>query len=308
MLDKKRIFIAGQEGMVGSAVCRLFKEKNIKYIKCRRKDLDLTNQEAVERWFKKYRPNVIINCAGRVGGILENSLHKDRFLNDNILIGFNLINSSLKINNLQFINLGSACIYPRETVQPIKEDYLLTSELEPTNEGYAIAKIATLKYCQYLKKSSKNYISLQPTNLYGYYDNYDLKSSHVIPALVRKFYDAVLNKSKEVRIWGNPNTSRDFLFSDDLADFIYYLINKKIKYDFLNVGSGTEVSIKKLASLIKEITGFNGKIIYQKHMPSGQKRRVLNISKMKTLGWSPRTDLQYGLIKYFNWFKSVYPN
>lgn len=308
-MQNKKIFISGQEGMVGSAVCRFLDKKKIKYIKCSRKKLDLTNQEAVNKYFKKYRPNIIINCAGRVGGILENSLKKDKFINENILIGFNLINSSLQIPKVQFINLGSACIYPKVTRQPIREDYLLSGKLEPTNEGYAIAKIATLKYCQYLKEDRNyNFISLQPTNLYGYNDNFDLKSSHVIPALIRKFYDAVMQKSNEVKVWGNPNTSRDFLFSDDLASLIYYLINKKIKYSYINVGSGKEVTIKKLVKLIKKITKFNGKVIYEKNMPAGQKRRFLDVSRVKKIGWSPKFSLEKGLEQYFNWFKRNYNN
>lgn len=308
-MSNKIIFVSGQEGMVGSSVCRLLDKKNIKYIKCSRKELDLTNQEKVKKYFKKHCPNIIVNCAGRVGGILENSLKKEKFLNDNLLIGFNLINASLEVPSLQFINLGSACIYPKNPCQPIKEEYLLTGKLEETNEGYAIAKIATLKYCQYLKENkNKNFISLQPTNLYGFNDNYDLKSSHVIPALVRKFYDAILNKKNTVRVWGNPNTSRDFLFADDLADFIVYLIGKKLKYSYLNVGSGREVAIAELVKLIKKVTGYKGSVIYQKNMPSGQKRRILDTRKLKKIGWAPKNSLESGLIKYFEWFKYNYDN
>jgi GDP-L-fucose synthase len=308
-MSNKIIFVSGQEGMVGSSVCRLLDKKNIKYLKCSRKELDLTNQEQVKKYFKKHYPNVIINCAGRVGGILENSLKKDKFLNDNLLIGFNLINASLEIPSVQFINLGSACIYPKNPHQPIKEEYLLTGKLEETNEGYAIAKIATLKYCQYLKENqNKNFISLQPTNLYGFNDNYDLKSSHVIPALIRKFYDAVLNKKNIVEVWGNSNTSRDFLFADDLADFIVYLIGKKLKYSYLNVGSGREVTITELVKLIKKVTGYKGNVIYQKNMPAGQKRRILDIRKLKKIGWFPKNSLESGLLKYYEWFKYNYDN
>jgi GDP-L-fucose synthase len=306
-MSNKKIFISGQEGMVGSSVCRLLDKKNIKYLKCSRKELDLTNQEQVTKYFKRHYPDIIINCAGRVGGILENSLKKEKFLNDNLLIGFNLINASLHIPKVQFINLGSACIYPKDPFQPIKEEYLLSGKLEETNEGYAIAKIATLKYCQYLKEyQNKNFISLQPTNLFGFNDNYDLKSSHVIPALIRKFHDAVLKKKTIVKVWGNPNTSRDFLFADDLADFIVYLIGKKLKYSYLNVGSGREVAIKDLVKLIKKITGFKKKVIYQGNMPSGQKRRILDISKLRKIGWLPKNSLEDGLLKYFNWFKHNY--
>ncbi len=307
MVIKEKIFIAGQEGMVGSAVYRLLKEKNLNVIECKRSHLNLLNQTSVDSWFKKNKIDIVINCAGRVGGILENSLKKDLFLNDNILIGMNLINSSIKYKIKQFINLGSACIYPKLTPQPIREDYLLSSELESTNEGYAIAKIATLKYCEYLHKyRKKNFISLQPTNLYGFNDNYDLKSSHVIPALVRKFHDALTNNKKKVEIWGNKNTSRDFLFSEDLAQLIFFLLKKKIKYPYINVGSGREVSILELVKLIVEIIGYKGKYYFNKNMPAGQKRRVLSTKKLKSIGWMPHFSLELGLRKYYEWFKKEY--
>jgi len=230
---KSKILIAGQEGMVGSSIYNLFKKKNLNIIECKRSSLNFLDHNSVDSWFKKNEIEIVINCAGRVGGILENSLKKDLFLNDNILIGINLINASIKYNIKQFINLGSACIYPKVTALPIKEDYLLSSQLESTNEGYAIAKIATLKYCEYLYKyKKKNFISLQPTNLYGFNDNYDLKSSHVIPALVRKFHEALIFNKKTVEVWGNKNTSRDFLFSEDLADLIFFFIKKKNKISF----------------------------------------------------------------------------
>jgi GDP-L-fucose synthase len=304
---KEKIFIAGQEGMVGSAVYRLLKEKNLNVIECKRIHLNLLNQASVDSWFKNNKIDIVINCAGRVGGILENSLKKDLFLNDNILIGMNLINSSIKYKIKQFINLGSACIYPKFTSQPIREDYLLTSELETTNEGYAIAKIATLKYCEYLHQyRKKNFISLQPTNLYGFNDNYDLKSSHVIPALVRKFHDALINNKKKVEIWGNKNTSRDFLFSEDLAQLIFFLLKKKIKYPYINVGSGREVSILELVKLIVEIIGYKGEYYFNKNMPAGQKRRVLSTKKLKSIGWMPHFSLELGLRKYYEWFKKEY--
>ena len=293
--------------MVGSAVHNLFKKNNLNIIECKRNSLDLLDQASVDSWFKKNDIKVVINCAGRVGGILENSLKKDFFLNDNILIGMNLINSSLTYKIKQFINLGSACIYPKITAQPIKEEYLLTAKLEGTNEGYAIAKIATLKYCEYLYQyRKKNFISLQPTNLYGFNDNYDLKSSHVIPALVRKFHDALINNKKKVEIWGNPNTSRDFLFSEDLAQFIFYLLKKKLKFPYINVGSGREVSILKLAQLIKKIIGYNGDFYFNKNMPAGQERRVLSTQKLLSTGWKPKFSLEEGLKRYYKWFKKNY--
>jgi GDP-L-fucose synthase len=304
---KERIFISGQEGMVGSAVYFLFKKKNLNIIECKRSDLNLVDQTSVDYWLKNNKVDIVVNCAGRVGGILENSLKKDFFLNDNLLIGLNLINSSLKYNVKQFINLGSACIYPKVTSQPIKEDFLLTSKLEETNEGYAIAKIATLKYCQYLYQyRKKNFISLQPTNLYGFNDNYDLKSSHVIPALIRKFHEAKINNKKKVEIWGNPGTSRDFLFSSDLSNIIFFLLNKKIRYPYINVGSGREVTILQLVKLIIKIVDYNGDYFFNKNMPAGQKRRVLSIRKLVSLGWRPEYSLELGLNKYYEWFKKNY--
>lgn len=304
---KEKIFISGQEGMVGSSIYSLLKKKNLNIIECKRSSLDFLDQSSVDSWFKKNQIEIVINCAGRVGGILENSLKKDLFLNDNILIGVNLINASLKYNVKQFINLGSACIYPKTTPLPIKEDYLLTSELESTNEGYAIAKIATLKYCEYLYKyRNKNYISLQPTNLYGFNDNYDLKSSHVIPALVRKFHDALIFNKKTVEVWGNKNTTRDFLFSEDLAELIFFLLKKKIKYPFINVGNAKEVTILDLVELIKKIVGFKGNFYFNKNMPSGQERRVLSTVRLKSIGWKPRFSLEEGLKKYYLWFKKNY--
>ena len=197
---KKKIYIAGQQGMVGNAILKLVKKKKLKIIDCKRKDLELTNQAEVEKWFKKNRPEIVINAAGRVGGILDNSRFIDEYIYINTMIGFNLLYCAKKFGVKKFINLGSACIYPRESKQPIKESYLLSSKLEKTNEGYALAKISTLKYCEYInQKYNKDFISLQPANLYGEGDNFDLKSSHVIPALIRKFHLAKVNSKKQLK-------------------------------------------------------------------------------------------------------------
>ena len=230
---KKKILIAGQEGMVGSAVYRLLSNsKNLKIISCKRKDLDFTNKVNVEKWFKKNKPEIVINCAGKVGGIMDNSKYKSDYLYINTIIGLNIAKSCLKFNVKKLINLGSACIYPKKTTQPIKEEYLLNSNLEETNEGYAIAKIAVLKYCEYLKeKYNKNFISLQPANLYGEGDNFDLQSSHVMPALIKKFHYAKKNKENVVEVWGSGNVKREFLNVDDLALGIKFCINKKINYN-----------------------------------------------------------------------------
>ena len=228
---KQKILIAGQEGMVGSAVYNLFKKKKkLRIINCKRKDLDFTSQKQVDNWFSKHKPDIVVNAAGRVGGIWDNYNFQSDYLYINTMIGMNIVNSSFKHDVKKLINLGSSCIYPREVKQPISENSLLSSSLEKTNEGYALSKIVTLKYCQYLKqKYKKNYISIQPANLYGVGDNFDLKSSHVLPALVKKFTLAKLKNKKTVEVWGTGKARREFLNVEDLADAIYFLIKKKNK-------------------------------------------------------------------------------
>ncbi len=304
---KNKIYIAGQQGMVGSAVMKLLIKKNFYILQCKRRDLDLTNQNQVEKWFKKNKPDIVINAAGKVGGILDNSKYIDEYIYRNTMIGFNLLNCSLKYGVKRFINLGSACIYPREARQPIKESYLLSSQLEKTNEGYALAKIATLKYCEYLnKKYKKNYISLQPANLYGEGDNFDLKSSHVIPALVRKFHNAKVNSKKNVEVWGSGNVNREFLNVDDLASSVLFLLNKKTNHPYINVGSKDYLSIKELSKLIKKITNYKGKIVFNKKFPDGVKDRKLDTSILDKMGWKSKIKLQNGLQKYYNYFVEKY--
>ena len=302
---KKKVYISGQEGMVGSAVFNLLK-KNKKYIilSCKRKDLDLTNQLKVYEWFKKNKPDIVINCAGKVGGILDNFNFQPDYLYINTLIGLNLINSSFKFNVKKLINLGSACIYPKKNRQPIKEEYLLSSQLEKTNEGYALAKISTLKYCEYLrKKYNKDFISLQPANLYGKGDNFDLNSSHVMPALVKKLFLAKLKNKKKVEIWGSGLAKREFLNVIDLAKAIEFCLSKKIQYPYINIGSGDQISIKKLAYMIKEIVGFKGQIYFNTKYPDGVKARKLDIKKINKLGWSSTISLSNGLKDYCEYFK-----
>ncbi len=302
---KKKILIAGQEGMVGSSVYNSLKKiRSYKIIDCPRKKLDFTNLKSVEKWFKKNRPHIVINCAGRVGGILDNSKYQDEYLYVNTTIGLNLINMSLKYNVKKLINLGSACIYPKKTVQPIKEEYLLSSYLEPTNEGYALAKISILKYCEYLKKKyKKDFISLQPANLYGEGDNFNLKSSHVIPALVKKFHIAKKKQKQKVEIWGSGKVKREFLNVEDLADAIKFCLTKKIKHPYINVGSGEHISIRELALLIKKVTKFEGGIYFNKKYPDGVKLRKLDNKKISELGWKSKINLKKGLVKYYKYFE-----
>ena len=306
---KPKIFIAGQEGMVGSAILRLFKKKKLNIISCTRKELDLTNQNDVKRWINKKKPEIVINAAGRVGGILDNSNYKSDYIYINSMIGMNLIHSSLNNGVKKFINLGSACIYPKNTKQPIKEEQLLDSALEQTNEGYALAKISTLKYCEYLKqKFKKDYISLQPTNLYGENDNFNLKSSHVLPALVKKFYLAKKNNKKEVEVWGSGKVKREFLNVDDLADAIYFCIKKKIQYSYLNIGSGDCVSIKDLAYKLKFISKFKGKIKFNKKYPDGVSERKLVSFKINKLGWKKKITLDRGLKLFYEYYEDLINN
>ena len=304
--NQKKIYIAGQEGMVGSAIFRLLKKKNYKIINCNRKKLDLTSQDSVDKWFKKNQPDIVINAAGKVGGILDNSRYQSDYLYINTMIGMNLVNASFKYKVKKLINLGSACIYPRNSKQPIKEEYLLNSPLEKTNEGYALAKILILKYCHFLKKNDNNFTSLQPANLYGENDNFNLLSSHVMPALIKKFHIAKINELKTVEVWGTGNVKREFLHVDDLADAILFLLKKKTSYDFVNVGGGGYISIKNLAKKIKKITKYEGKIVFNTKYPDGVIHRKMNLQRMNNLGWKAKTNLDDGLLSYYKYFKGIY--
>ena len=307
---KSKILVAGQEGMVGSAVYRLLKKKKYNLINCRRKDLDFTNQNSVEKWFKKNKPEIVINAAGRVGGILDNNNYQDDFLYINAMIGLNIINSSLNNKVKKLINLGSACIYPKDVKQPINEDSLLSSKLEKTNEGYALSKIISLKYCQYLnKKYKKNFISIQPANLYGIGDNFDLKKSHVLPALVKKFYLAKHYNKKFVEVWGSGKARREFLNVDDLANAISFLLRKKITYDYINIGTGEDISIKDLAYMIKKSINYSGKIFFNEKYPDGVKKRKVNSTRIRKMGWKPKIKLKIGIKKFCQYYSSVvFPN
>jgi GDP-L-fucose synthase len=302
----KNIFIAGQEGMVGSSIYNLLKSKNLKIIKCSRKDLDLTSQSQVNNWFKKNRPEIVINAAGRVGGILDNSLYQTNYIYINTIIGFNLLNASLKYKVRKFINLGSACVYPKSTKQPIKEEYLLSSYLEKSNEAYAIAKIAVLKYAEYIKFFlKKDFISLQPANLYGEGDNFDLKSSHVIPALIRKFHDAKIKNRKSVEVWGSGSPKREFMHVNDLAEAVYFCLRKKISQSYLNVGSNYHTSIKQVAKIIKNITEYKGRIVFNERYPDGVKCRKLDTTLINSLGWWPKISFEKGIKDYYKYFQKL---
>ena len=305
-----KVLIAGQEGMVGSSILRLLKKKKINIIQCKRKDLDFTNQIAVDKWFKKNKPNIVINAAGKVGGILDNKNFQSDYIFVNSMIGLNITNCSMKYNVKKLINLGSACIYPKKTEQPIKESALLSSYLEETNEGYALAKIISLKYSQHLKKKyKKEFISLMPANLYGRGDNFDLQSSHVLPALVKKFTLAKIKNIPYVEVWGSGKVKREFLNVEDLSSAIYFLMRKKIKNDFINIGGGEHFSIKMIANMIKKITNYKGKVVFNKKYPDGVKRRQLDCKIVKSLGWKPKISLKRGLKSYCDYYlNEIYPN
>jgi GDP-L-fucose synthase len=303
-MKKKTVYISGQEGMVGSAVLKVLKKK-FKIINCKRKELDLLDQSKVYSWLAKTKPDIVIHTAGRVGGILHNNSFPANFIFENAQMALNIIHGSYKAGVKRIINLGSACIYPKFSKQPIKEEYLLTGKLEETNEAYAIAKILGLKMTEfYNKQYGTSYTSLQPTNLYGVNDNFDVKSSHVIPALINKFHKAKVSGNKQVEIWGTGSPKREFLYVDDLAEAILFILNKNIKLNLINIGSQEEVSIKKLANIIKKVIKFEGKIFFNKDKPDGTPRKLVSNKILKSRGWKAKTKLIEGLIKTYDFYKN----
>ena len=312
---KLKIFIAGHKGMVGSSLFKFFKKKKFgKLIFKPRSKLDLENFSKVDNFLKKNKPDVVINCAGKVGGILANSSYPTEFLNENILIQTNLIKSAYKNKVPHFINLGSSCIYPKYSKQPIKEKYLLSGSLEKTNEAYAIAKIVGLKLCEYYNKQFKtSYLTIMPCNLYGPNDNFDLQNSHFIPALIRKIVKAKKIKSKTVEIWGTGNPKREVMYVDDLSSAIYFIINKKLrknkillnylkKNSLINVGSGKEYSIKKFATKIAEVVNYKSTLKFNKSFPDGTLRKILDNSFINKLGWKSKISLKQGLDYTIDWY------
>ncbi len=304
MIKNKKIYIAGHQGMVGSAVWRALEKKGYnKLIGRTSGELDLRNQQKVKEFYITEKPDMVINAAAKVGGILANNNFPYQFLMENLKIQNNLIDGALQSGIEKFIFLGSSCIYPKLAPQPLKEEYLLTDSLEPTNEWYAIAKIAGVKACQAIRNQfNKNYVSLMPTNLYGYFDNFDLNTSHVLPAMLRKFHEAKLNGNAQVLLWGSGKPMREFLFVDDMAEAVVYALENELPEYLYNVGSGKEIMIKELAEIIQKITGHQGEVIWDSSKPDGTPRKLLNISKMKEIGWEYSTDLTDGIQKTYSWF------
>ncbi len=299
-----KIFIAGHNGMVGSAIWKNLKNKGFNNLIGKSSiELDLRNQEKTELFFKNYRPEVVIDAAARVGGILANNDYPYQFLMDNMQIQNNLISHSLNYEVKKFIFLGSSCIYPKFAPQPITEDSLLTDSLEPTNEAYAIAKITGVKSCEAVRKQfGKDFVSLMPTNLYGERDNFDLKTSHVLPAMIRKFHDAKVNGDPSVTLWGTGSPMREFLHVDDLAEAVYFALENILPEYLYNVGTGSDISIKELAELIKNNVGYSGNIEWDTSKPDGTPKKLMDSSKMLNLGWKPIVPLSEGINKTYEWF------
>jgi len=308
MQKRDKIYVAGHNGLVGSAITRKLQERGYKNIITRKStELDLRRQKSTEDFFEKTKPDYVFLAAAKVGGIQANNRYSADFIYDNIMIEANIINASYKNNINKLLFLGSSCIYPKYADQPLKEDYLLTGKLEPSNEAYAIAKISGLKLCEHYNKQYKtNFISAMPTNLYGPNDNFDLETSHVLPALIHKFHKAKINNQNEVSIWGSGKPKREFLYVDDLAEALLFLMKNYNKDKFINVGTGEDISIQNLAYLIKKIVGFKGKITNDTTKPDGTPQKLLDVSRINKLGWKANTSLEEGIKKTYEWFKENY--
>ena len=300
-----KIYIAGHRGMVGSACWRAFEAKEYtNLIGKTSKELDLRDQKAVEEFIRTEKPVAIIDAAAKVGGILANDTYPYEFLMDNMLIQNNLIRSAHENDVPKFIFLGSSCIYPKFAPQPLKEEYLLTDSLEPTNEWYAIAKISGVKLIEALRKEyGRDYVSLMPTNLYGPNDNFDLKSSHVLPAIIRKFHEAKLDNHAPVELWGTGSPMREFLHVDDLGQAVLFVLENKLDEHLYNVGTGVDLTIKELAELIQSTVKHQGEIVWDSTKPNGTPRKLMDSNKIQTLGWTPNIDLRGGIIKTYESYK-----
>jgi len=299
-----KIYIAGHRGMVGAAIWRLLESLGYQnLIGQTSKSLDLRDQKAVYEFLEKEKPEVIIDAAAKVGGILANNDYPYQFIMDNMLIQNNLISGAHQNDVKKFIFLGSSCIYPKLAPQPLKEEYLLTGELEPTNEWYAIAKISGVKACQSIRKQfGKDYVSLMPTNLYGTHDNFDLKTSHVLPAMIRKFHEAKANGNTDVVLWGSGTPKREFLHVDDMAKAVVFALENTLDEYLYNVGSGQDLTIKELAQTIQKIIGHTGNIVWDDTKPDGTPRKLMDVTKLAKEGWTYKIDLNEGISQTYEWF------
>lgn len=308
MNKNSKIYVAGHRGLVGSAIVRNLEEKGFNNIICRtHKELDLTNQNEVRKFFEEERPEYVFLAAAKVGGIHANNTYPADFIYENLMIQNNVIKAAHDFEVKKLLFLGSTCIYPKMAPQPIKEDYLLTGSLEETNEAYAVAKIAGLEMCKFFKRQyGDNFISCMPTNLYGPNDNFDLKNSHVLPALIRKFHEAKVNNSEVVEVWGTGKPLREFLYVDDMADACVFLMENYDGEQHVNIGTGVEVSIRELAETVKEVVGFEGELVFNTDMPDGTPRKLTTVDKLNGLGWKHKVDLNNGIKMAYEWFLENY--
>lgn len=308
MNKDSKIYVAGHRGLVGSAIVRNLEAKGYTNIVYRtHEELDLTNQANVQAFFKEEQPEYVILAAAKVGGIHANNTYPADFIYDNLMIQNNVIKAAHDYKVKKLLFLGSTCIYPKMAPQPIKEDYLLTGSLEETNEAYAVAKIAGLEMCKFFKRQyGDNFISCMPTNLYGPNDNFDLKSSHVLPALIRKFHEAKVNGSDTVEVWGTGTPLREFIYVDDMADACVFLMENYDGEQHVNIGTGEEVSIRQLAETVKEVIGFEGELVFNTDMPDGTPRKLTTVDKLHGLGWKHKTSLNEGIKLAYTWFLENY--
>jgi len=303
------ILVLGSKGLVGSALCRQLTSKSMRFIPATRELIDVTSPTSINAFFELHRPRVVIAAAAKVGGLMANYEFPVEFLKENVLAQTYLMEAAHRFDVEKFIFLGSSCIYPRDAVQPISENSLLTGPLEITNEAYAIAKIAGVKLVQgYRREYGRKWISVMPTNLYGINDNFDLKTSHALPALMRKFHDAKTNNKDTVELWGTGNPRREFMFSDDFASALLHVVDNYDDETPINIGTGRDISILELSAIMKEVVGFEGEIAWNKTVPDGTFRKLLDISKLKSLDWSPSYTLAEGIRKTYDWFKANYNN
>ena len=307
MNTSDKIYVAGHNGMVGSAILRKLAVEDFSNIVTRTSsELDLRNQQNVNDFFEKEKPAYVFLAAAKVGGIMANNTYKAEFLYDNLMIETNIIHASYKNEVKKLLFLGSSCIYPKLAPQPLKEEYLLSGFLEATNEPYAIAKIAGIKLCEYYREQyGCNYISLMPTNLYGFNDNYDLQNSHVLPALIRKFHTAKVTNAASVTLWGSGSPKREFMYVDDLANACLHMMQHYNEKQFLNIGTGEDLAIRELAEMIKNIVGYNGEIVWDATKPDGTPRKLMDVSKAHTLGWKHAISLEDGIKKTYANFLSL---